>query len=173
MQTKELYMNVDREVKLLDELLTIKTKVLSPTRGYQGDHLYVSGYIEDKDAHDEHHYYHEMLLPAMEAMATLLNNADYMEFERLPIMEVGEGACQSDGGGSLYDFWLRKTTSYCMFGVDAERCPEHTDDSGYMVLPDDLCPPECTFEPKNKGLGPGTRTIYDVLIRSSPKLVVQ
>jgi hypothetical protein len=136
--------------------------------------------MEDSDPHDEHRYYHEMLVPAIESFANLLNNANFIEFDRLPSMNertdgnpVNHSVIQVVGGGPEYGFWLRKTTSY-QFCIPGDVCPEHVAPEGYYGSDDlDNCPEDCTFEPKFKGFGPGTQVIYDVSVRCSPRLQVK
>jgi hypothetical protein len=171
-----LFLDIDREVELLASLLTVKDLNLSPTKGYQGDHLYVRGYIEDKEDFNEHRYYHEMLKPAIESLAQLLNNVQYAEFEEFPCMDLkSTGTPQISGGGEEYGFWIRKTTSYNMFG-DLNPCPEHvaTEEFDGHYGSDDLdnCPEDCTHDSTPR-FGPGYETIYDVLVRTYPKMQIK
>lgn len=171
MFTRELLGNIDREVELLSDLLTNRYE-LSETKGYQGDHLYVRGYIEDREQPTEHSYYHEMLEPAIKGLAALLNNANYMEFEKLPCIKPSEGAIQVIGGGLEYGFWLRKTTSYNAWG-HLNPCPVHVAPDGYYGSDDlDNCPDSCTHD-STPHFDSGHETIYDVFVRSSPKLEIK
>lgn len=171
----ELFLNIDREVELFRDLLTVKQRRISPTSGYHLDHLYVRGYIEDQEEPTEHTYYHDMLLPSIEALTKLLNNVSYIEFEKPPICKPTEGPAQVLGGSDELGFYLRKTTEYKMFGVLGDQCPEHVakpEFDGWFGS-DDECPDDCKFEPKFKGLKPGYQTIYDVLVRTNPKMNIQ
>lgn len=151
------------EVELLVDLLKNHYEETLFT-GYEMDQLNCVNYIEDKDTLTEERYRKEVIGDSMEAFADLLNRADIMEFQKPPLQESKPGepvtfiqVLARDNG-----LWLRKTTVYCAFGILGDQCPEHTD-----------CPEECTFIPENKGLGPGTRTVYDVHVRTNPRLKVE
>jgi hypothetical protein len=171
----EVHEDISREVDLFAEIMgKSRTKMeLAKVGGYEVDHLYVRGYMEDSDPHDEHRYYHDMLVPAIESLTSLLQNARYIEFEQLSVENPSGSVIQTLGGGSDYGFWLRKTTSY-QFCIPGEVCPKHVAPEGYYGSDDlDNCPEDCDFVPKFKGFGPGTQVIYDVKIRSFPRLRIK
>jgi hypothetical protein len=162
----------------VDRLAVLLTGEFSRTKfkNYQMDNFNVSNYLEDKEEVNSERYLEEVCEESMKAFSELLNKAKLLEFEKPPVSvrkpgdfdNVIQVVAGCDG------LWLRKTTSYHAFGVLSQQCPEHIakpENGGYYGS-DDHCPEDCDFEPTFKGYGPGTRTIYDVFVRTFPKLVV-